>query len=511
MKILSANQIKEVDQYSINNELISSIDLMNNASKMCFKWIIRNKKFKKFPFVILAGNKNNGGDGLSIAKFLYLYGVKVIIYIINFSKNPSKEFLIKKNEINKYGIKTFNIKKDDNFPFIEKNSYLIDSIFGIGLNREIDNYWKSFINFINEIKFLSVISIDVPSGLYIDDNNNFYKKKDIIKANYTLTFQVPKLPFFFPSYDKYLGKWFLINIGWNKKFISEVNSNNFLLEKKKIKKIYKKRNKFSHKGNFGHGIIIGGSYGMIGSVILSGMSCIRSGIGKLSIYTPCCGYKYIQNNVIEAIIESDEENKWIKNISISYNNINAIGIGIGMGKHSDTICAIKNFFTEFYKIKKKLPIVVDADALNILSENMHLLNFFPKGLTILTPHPKEFKRMFGSWKDDYQKIKILKKISKKYEIFIVLKGAYTIISTPFNKLYFNNTGNPGLSTPGSGDVLTGMILSFLSQGYSPEESCIMAVYIHGMSGDFASKKISEESLIARDIINYIGKSFQEIK
>ncbi|WP_185867151.1 NAD(P)H-hydrate dehydratase [Blattabacterium cuenoti] len=509
MKILSLNQIRKADQYCIDSELISPIQLMERAAKSCFDWIIHNKYFKirKIPFIVLVGNGNNGGDGLYLSYMLHLYGAIVSVYAVNISNHFSNEFLINKHKILQHKITFKTIYKGEKFPFLNQKSYLIDAIFGIGFNREINQYWKSFFHYINEKKFLAVISIDIPSGLFMEKNNEDFK--GIIKATHTLTFQVPKLPFLLPKYADYVGKWYLINIGWKNDFFRKIQTQNFYVDNVYIHAIYKKkvRKKFSHKGNYGHGIIIGGSFGMIGSIILSATASFRTGIGKLSVYVPYCGYQIIQNALPEAIVNTDEKKYCISNIVISNDNINAIGIGMGMGIHPKTVYALESFLLK----KKKIPMVIDADAINILSYQLQLLDLLPEG-TILTPHPKEFQKLCKKlWKNDYEKLYLLKEMSTKYKIFIVLKGAYSVISTPNGNLYFNSTGNAGMATAGSGDVLTGMIMSLLSQGYSPEESCIMGVYLHGLSGDIASKKLSEEAIIANDIINHIGEAFLKIK
>lgn len=506
MKILSLNQIKKMDQYSIDYELISSVQLMEKAAKSCFEWIISNLEFKTIPFIVLSGNGNNGGDGICLSRMLHLHGAEVLVYILNISNNPSKNFLINKKKALRYGVELQDIYENGKFPLLDKKeSYLIDAIFGIGYNRPIKNvYWKSFFHHINKKnKFKCVISIDIPSGLFMEKSQNNFET--VIKATYTLSFQTPKLPFLFPSYVDYIGKWYLLDIGWNSSFLQKMNTKNILVDKTYINTLLKKkRKKFSHKGNYGHGIIIGGSYGMIGAVALSGEASFRSGIGKLTIYIPNCGYEIIQTLIPEAIVKTNNE-KYLSKIIVK-NDINAICIGMGMGKNYETVKALENFLKN---IDNSIPMVIDADAINILSERIELLNILPEN-TIITPHPKEFNRLFGLWKNEYHKLNMIRKISKKYKIFIVLKGAYSIISTPKGFLYFNTTGNPGMSTSGSGDVLSGVIMSFLSQGYSPKKSCIMGVYLHGLSGDIASKKFSEQSLISRDINKYMGKAFNMI-
>ncbi|WP_185863258.1 NAD(P)H-hydrate dehydratase [Blattabacterium cuenoti] len=508
MKILSLDQIRKADQYCIDSESISYVQLMERAAKGCFDWIINNKylKIKKIPFIVLVGNGNNGGDGLSLSYMLYSCGATVSIYELNISNHFSNEFLINKNKILQHKISFLTINEGSKFPILNQESYLIDAIFGIGFNRPIHQYWKHFFRYINKKKFKAVISIDVPSGLFIEKNHENFE--GIIKATHTLTFQVPKLSFLLPDYENYVGKWYLINIGWKIDFIRKIQVHNYYIDNAYIHTIYKKkiRKKFSHKGNYGHGMIIGGSFGMIGSVVLSATASFRSGIGKLSVYVPYCGYQIIQNTLPEAIVNTDIKEHYISNIVISNKNINAIGIGMGMGVHPKTVYALESFLLK----NKKIPMVIDADAINILSHQLQLLDLLPKE-TILTPHPKEFQRLSKSWKNDYEKLHLLKEMSKKYTIFIVLKGAHSVISTPNGDLYFNSTGNPGMATAGSGDVLTGMIMSFLSQGFSPKESCIMGVYLHGLSGDIASKKLNEESIIANDIINHIGEAYLKNK
>ncbi|WP_185872764.1 NAD(P)H-hydrate dehydratase [Blattabacterium cuenoti] len=513
MKILSSSQIKKLEQTCIDNEHISSIDLIERAATSCLNWIINHKQllFNTLKnIIILAGKGKNGGDGITLAKKLYLYGYyNITIYIVNIANNASNEFLIQKKKITKYGIKIKYIDKYQKFP-IFNHTYdilLIDAIFGIGFNRPIiSTYWISFFNYINNQQFRIVISIDIPSGLLMkkEDNN-----VTIIKATYTLTFHFPKLSFFLPDYSDYIGTWYLLNIGWKDNYVHNIITNYFFIDKKIICKIYKKkRKKFTHKGTYGHGLLIGGSYGMIGSMALASKASFKTGIGKLSVYIPRCGYQILQQFIPEAIVQTDNNNFFIQKIPLSF-KVNSIGIGMGIGdKNEQTSNAVKSFLL-YQKKYGKIPIVIDADALNILSNQLNFLNFIPKN-TIITPHPKEFYKLCGSWKNDYHKLEILKHFSQKNKIFCVLKGAHSIISTPDGDLYFNSTGNPGMATAGTGDVLSGIITSLLSQGYSQKEACIFGVYLHGLSGDLAAFNHSEESIIAEDIINYLDLSYKTI-
>ncbi|WP_317167327.1 NAD(P)H-hydrate dehydratase [Blattabacterium cuenoti] len=500
------NQIKQAEKYCIDQKQISSLELMDRAAENCFKWIIKHYQIKNKSFIIFSGNGNNGGDGLSLARFLYTYGVQVSVYILNISNHFSDEFLIQKNRIIKNNINLHHLYEGEKIPNFDKKNYIIDAIFGIGLNREIGNFWKNFIDILNKKKFSLVISIDIPSGMFIETNNN-HKSKKIIKATHTLTFYTPKIPFFLPDYEEYVGKWWVINLGVHKDYFQKIYTKNYFVDCEYIRSIKKRRKKFSHKGNYGHGLIIGGSYGMIGSMVLAGKACLRSGIGKLTIYTPHCGYSILQNGIPEAIIKTDKKKFFISKID-DLPKITSVGIGMGLGMHPKTQYALESFLLKISK-RKKTNLILDADAINIIANKLDMLRILPKN-TILTPHPKELFRLFGTWKNDYEKLNLLKEMSNKYHIFFVLKGFYSIISTPSGELYFNSTGNPGMSTAGSGDVLSGMIVSFLSQGYSEKDACIFSVYLHGLSGDIAKNELCEESIISSDIVDCIAKSFQKI-
>ncbi|WP_185882427.1 NAD(P)H-hydrate dehydratase [Blattabacterium cuenoti] len=514
MKILSSYQIKKLEQDCIDHEHISSIDLIEKAATSCFNWIIHHKYLLTKTLkniILLVGTGKNGGDGITLAKKLYLYGYNITtIYIVNIANHESNEFVIQKNNIIKYGINIEYIYENQTFPLFNNpyNTLLIDAIFGIGFNRPITSiYWISFFNYINNQNFSNVISIDIPSGLLMEEEKS---NMAIIKATYTLSFHFPKISFFLPDYADYIGKWYLLNIGWKENYVNNIITKYFFIDKYMISKIYikKKRHKFTHKGTYGHGLLIGGSYGMIGSIALASKASLKTGIGKLSVYIPRCGYTILQQFIPEAIVQTDNHDFFIQKIPLSF-KVNSIGIGMGMGdKNEKTSNAVKTFLL-YQKKYENIPIVIDADAINILSKTLNFVNYLPYN-TILTPHPKEFYKLCGSWKNDYHKLEKLKTFSQKNNIFCVLKGAYSIISTPDGYLYFNSTGNPGMATAGSGDVLSGIITSLLSQGYSQKEACIFGVYIHGLSGDIAAEQKSEESIIAEDIINYMDQSYQKI-
>ncbi|WGH27921.1 MAG: NAD(P)H-hydrate dehydratase [Candidatus Bostrichicola ureolyticus] len=499
MNIFSSENIKNIDDYIIKNLPITPINLMEKAATACFNWINSNFNIKEKQFIILSGKGNNGGDGLAIGRMLINIKAKVKIYIANITNSYSQEFYLNLNRLKEMNVVINDLYEGDTYFSIKKNNILIDSLFGIGINKPIKGYWENLIEYINQ-NIDNIISIDMPSGLFAEKPIQNYK--GIIKANHTLSFYAPKLAFLLPELYKYVGRWHVLEF-LPKKYLENIflkfKTTNYYVDYFLIKSIYKKRKKFSHKGTFGHGLLIGGDYGMIGSVILSAKGSLRSGIGKLSIHTPLFGHKIIQIAIPEAIILN---NNW-ENFP-NPNIANAIAIGTGLGKKLENVNLLKD-----YLLKIKTPLVIDADAINILSENPTLISNVPKN-TILTPHPKEFNRLVGDWKNDYSKLEMLKNFAHKNGFYIILKGAYTITVTPNGTLYFNSTGNPGMATAGSGDVLTGVILSLLSQGYLHKEACILGVYLHGLSADIVVQYTSLEGLIAGDIADNLGKAFKKI-
>jgi hydroxyethylthiazole kinase-like uncharacterized protein yjeF len=266
--------------------------------------------------------------------------------------------------------------------------------------------------------------------------------------------------------------------------------------------VYQPREKFSHKGTFGHSLIIGGSYGKIGSVVLSSKAALSSGAGLVTAYLPKCGYQIMQTAFPEAMVITDEDEETIKNIQFDLEPT-SIGIGMGMGTSDETISAFKSFLK-----MNKLPLVIDADGINTLSKQNVLLKLVHKE-TILTPHPKELERLIGKWKDDFDKLRKVKEFSKTHSLIVVIKGSNTI-TVQNDKLYINSTGNPGLATAGTGDVLTGIITSLLSQGYESLSSAVFGVYLHGKAADLAVEDVGYQGLTASHVIEYLGKAFMDL-
>ncbi|NOZ45230.1 MAG: NAD(P)H-hydrate dehydratase [Chlorobi bacterium] len=500
MKILNSGQIREADAYTIKNEPIASIDLMERAAVGLSQWII-SKYSKENRFKIFAGTGNNGGDGLAVARLLSEKNYDVMVHYLNLNNKFSDDFLINKLRLEKQNrVSLVEISEPVQMPNLSNKCVCIDALFGSGLKRTLKGLPGKLVELLNN-SGNEIIAIDVPSGLFGEDNFNSDDKQSIIHADYTLTIQFPKLSFFFAENEKFVGEWICIPIGLHPEFIANVKLQYSLLEESDIKPYIQKRRKFAHKGNFGHALLISGSYGKMGAAILASRACLRTGVGLLTTHIPRIGYQIIQSSIPETMVSIDSEEEYFSGISID-EKYNAVGIGPGIGLNDKTKIAFSGLISVCNK-----PMVFDADALNIIAENIDLLSRIPAN-SILTPHPKEFERLFGKTGNSYTRLQLQIEMAKKYNIIIVLKGAYTSIVWTNGMCFFNSTGNPGMATAGSGDVLTGIILSLLAQGYQPEHAANIGVFIHGLAGDKALKQQSQESLIANDIIENISKAFK---
>src|SRR5215204_5623 len=500
MKILKADQIRSWDQYTIEHEPIVSIDLMERAATKCFEWLDGNGWFVH-SFAIFCGKGNNGGDGLAIARMLADRGCKVSVYILEFGHKGTDDFQTNLARLHQYpAVDIHFIQEESNFQTLSQETVIIDALFGSGLTRPLEGFTANLVDHINN-SGCTVIAIDVPSGMSVDQSS---KGNKIVKANYTLSFQCYKLAFLVTENAAFIGEVVILDIGLLPEFLASLESNFELIDKHIIRSIYKPRNRFAHKGHFGHSMIIVGSYGKIGAAVLSANACLRSGVGLLTCFIPKCGYDILQTSVSEAMVMTDTNSSLITKIDDDVLKYDSIGIGPGLGTASETRTAVK----ELLSIYKK-PIVLDADALNGLSMEKKLPSL-PPG-SILTPHPKEFERLFGESKNDFERIERALENAKLLNCLIVLKGHHSFIATPAGKGYFNNTGNAGMATAGSGDVLTGVITSLLAQEYTSEDASILAVYLHGLAGDIAANEFSKEAMIAGDIIENIGKVFKQLE
>lgn len=495
MKILSSKQMHEADAYTIKQEPIESIELMERASNRFFEHISQKYSNQK-NYCIFCGKGNNGGDGLAIARMLVLNDKNVTVFIVNYTDSASDDFMTNYErllELQNLDCKIIELAEFQEIT-IPQEAIIIDGIFGSGLNRPITDFTAKYITFLNSLPNKR-IAIDIPSGLYSD--NPIEQNAVAFRADETITFQAPKLQFMFAENEQFVGQLTIADINLRNPFSEKetpfeyVTINDITL---------KKRTNFSHKGTFGHALLVSGSYGKMGAAVLASKACLRSGCGLLTTHVPQCGYEILQIAIPEAMASIDNDAKIISYLP-SVEKYSAIGIGPGIGTDETTAQAFKIFLQENTK-----PLVLDADALNILAQNQDFWKLI-KPNTILTPHPGEFDRLTHKHTNCYERYQTQIKVSKEHSCIIVLKGHHTSVSTPDGKIYFNSTGNPGMATAGSGDVLTGIILSLLAQKYEPLEAAKIGVFLHGMAGDFCKP---EESLIASDIIENLPNAFREI-
>lgn len=497
MKILTAKQTHEVDQFTIQNEPIDSINLMERAAR-AFTDVFFEQVSPKNRVAVVSGRGNNGGDGLAIARLLINRHYEVKVFAIELQKDASADFKNNEERLRDL-VKIQSIDSEADIPKFDEFDVIIDGLFGSGLSRPVEGLYAQVINEINNAK-AEVYAIDIASGLFADQPS---KEGAKVQANYTISFQLPKLGFFLPENAPYVGEWKIVNIGLHEEGIASQNTSFYYLDQDMARLVLKPRLKFDHKGSWGRVLLMAGSYGKMGAAILAGQAVMRAGAGLLTMYIPTCGYDIMQLAVPEAMVELDDGDHFLTT-SPEFQTFDAVGIGPGIGKEQETIMSVIEAVRAFEK-----PMVLDADALNIISEHHEILEMLPAG-SIITPHPREFERLVGSWGNDFERIEKQKALAREHQLIVVVKGAHTTIVTPEADVYFNSTGNPGMATGGSGDVLTGIITSLLGQGYAPREAAILGVYIHGLSGDIAATKKGCEAMIASDIVAFLPQAYLKL-
>jgi NAD(P)H-hydrate epimerase len=501
LPIFSATQIKAIDEFTIQNEPIASIDLMERAASKCSQWMMKHYDVETI-FKVCCGLGNNGGDGLAIARQLLEHGYKVEVFIINYSDKYSHDFLINKKRLEAlYAPFIMEVNDVSHLPHFKTSDVVVDALFGIGLSKPLFGLATECVKHINQ-SAEEVIAIDVPSGLLVDsftDKNNI-----IVKATHTLTFQSPKLAYMFAENYAYVGNGHVLDIGlkWPEEIQNKIHA--FYVTENSVKQLMKPRQKFSHKGTYGHSLLVVGSYGKMGAAIMSAHALLRSGAGLLTVCVPQCGYEIMQTSTPEAMALV-EGNEYLQIKEINVSSYSSIGIGPGIGTEKETQLSVKHILDS-----SKKPLVIDADALNAISLNKDWLSLIPQH-SILTPHPKEFERLTKAVTNDFERHQLQIEFSKQYKVYVVLKGAHTCITTPEGESYFNSTGNSGLAKGGSGDVLTGLMTGLLAQGYLPFEASMIGVYVHGLAGDITKEEKGELAMIPTDVINHIPTAFKRLK
>jgi NAD(P)H-hydrate epimerase len=499
MKILSASQVREWDQYTIAHEPVSSIDLMERASAACVNRIT-SLSGGSGMYRIFCGPGNNGGDGLAIGRMLHQLQVRVdIILVIPQGANHSPDFLTNLNRAREHGISIRELRPGADFPDLPAQCVVIDAIFGTGLHTPLAGWLAEVIEKINQFKG-TVISIDLPSGLLADRSS---VGSSVVQAMETLSFQCPKLAFMMAENESFTGRISILDIGLDPRFPEGAGCKRETIEAALVRSVLHPLKRFAHKGQRGHAALLAGSWGMLGAAMLAGQACLHSGAGKLTCFVPAQGYPILQASIPEAIFSIDKDPFHLTGFHPSQ-PFQSVGIGPGIGQMTSNLTLLQQV------CRSGSPLVLDADALNTLALHPELWKEIPP-LTILTPHVKEWERLFGPADSDFHRYEQTLERAARHRVIIVLKGHRSLVALPDGRHYFNTTGNPGMATAGSGDVLTGILTGLLAQGYAPEEAALAGVYVHGLSGDLAAASESEESLVASDLIRHLGKTFRAIK
>ena len=501
MKIFTSAQIHELDKFTIEHEPIKSIDLMERAAKAITR-AVTSEWGVDTPVVVFAGPGNNGGDALAVARLLIEQGYGVQTFLFNISGKLSEDCLTNKKRLQDKKVKQFfEITQEFDPPRLEAGMLVIDGLFGSGLNKPLAGGFASLVKYINGSP-ATVVSIDLPSGLMAEDNS-YNIRANIIRADMTLSLGHKKLSFLFPENQPLIGRLKVLDIRLSQEGIQKIESNYSLAEENDIRPLFQKRSPYAHKGNMGNAMIIAGSYGMAGAAVLATKACLRSGAGKVTTHTPKQNSVILQISVPEAILQFDRD-ETIFSEAVETVDFDALGIGPGLGTSEQTSIAL------IAQLRRtQCPCVCDADAINMLANHRAWLQQLPKGI-IFTPHPKELERLEGPSSDSYEQLSKARNLAERTEGYVLLKGHHTALCLPDGHVIFNSTGNAGMATAGSGDVLTGIITGLLARGYKQQEACLIGMYIHGLAGDIAARELGEESLMASDLIQYLPQAFKRL-
>lgn len=496
VKLLSARQIRDWDAYTIEHEPISSRMLMERAAAAFADWLYALTGSSS-PLHIFCGPGNNGGDGLAAARLLLQRGCEVVVWLADFGQSCSEDRQLQLEILHHYRLPV-HILSAETFPTIPANAVVVDGLMGAGLNRPLTGAMAACIHWLNTLPNLRV-AIDIPSGLPVDT----LPQGPVLKADYTFSFQLPKLSFLLPSCGGLAGQWTVGNIGLLPEALAQLESHEFWVTQEAVAAMLRARDRFSHKGTMGHALLIAGSRGKIGAALLAAEACLRAGAGLLTVHIPTAGISPLLARLPEAMVSEETTSAHWWTVP-ALDAFHALGVGPGLGDHAASLTALGSLLKDCKK-----PLVLDADALNMLAQKPSLLDLVPPD-TILSPHPKEFERLFGAAADETARIRLLRQQAVERRWVIILKNAYTIIALPNGDLFFNSSGNAGMATAGTGDVLTGLLTGLLARGYKPADAAILGVYLHGLAGDLASAEWGQESLIASDLIDFLGKAFRTL-
>ncbi len=504
MKIFTAAQSQELDKYTIEHEPISSVDLMERAAK-ALTHAIEEEWGSRTPVVVFAGHGNNGGDALAVARLLAGDGYEVKVYLFNIHNHLSEGCMVNKQRlVDAKRLSSFTeVTRDFDPPVLDSSTLVVDGLFGTGLSKPLSGGFAAMVKYVNQ-SGAQVVSIDVPSGLMCEDNT-YNVGANIIRANLTLTLQQKKLAMLLADNQPYLGRVKVLDIRLSPDYIAKTDAEYVMQEENDVRSLLRPRGDFDHKGTMGHALLVAGSYGMAGAALLAARACLRAGVGKLTVHTPRANNAIMQVGVPEAVLHLDHDERAFTE-SEEADGFDAVGIGPGIGQQEGTAIALIS------QIKRSAcPVVVDADALNIIAHHRAWIPGLPQGI-VLTPHPLEFDRLVsGGSSGCYDRLQQARQLAGRLRAYIILKGHYSALCLPDGHVVFNPTGNSGMATAGSGDVLTGIITALLARGYGQREACCLGMYLHGLAGDIAARELGKESLVAGDLVRALPKAFLKLE
>lgn len=505
MHVLTARQLRALDEQTLYEEKITSFELMQRAAGAFVRAFTEKFRPGAGPVLVLAGTGNNGGDGFVIAQSLKTLGYKVQLLACHIGRSSPDNIHAK--QLAKQSLISDREQTDGMpFPDLVPGVILVDALFGTGLNRPLEGYWAEFVDHLNHAKGILRVAVDLPSGMIADGPTDGIA----FRADQTYTLGAPKMAMFAAENSDHFGKTHIVQFQLapvdrvlHLRKADTAGPTNYLLEDE-VKGLLKQRRTYDHKGTFGHALLVAGSFGKMGAAVIAGRGVLRAGAGLLTCHVPRSGYEIMQISFPEAMCTIDPHRYMTTEIK-DLDRYRTIGIGPGLGTEKMTARAFRSLLQHYDK-----PMVVDADALNIIAKEPELLNMVPKG-SILTPHPKEFERLFGETSDSFARWRVQSEVARSHGLIVLCKTAYTSIATPDGKIYINSTGNPGMGTAGTGDALTGILTGLLAQGYEPTNAARLGVYLHGLAGDLAAKELGQEFLLAEDVINFIGKAYGALR
>lgn len=503
MKIFTGTQIKELDRYTIEHEPIGSIDLMERAARAIAE-AIRARWTAETPVVVFAGSGNNGGDALAVARMLAGQGYEVEAFLFNIKGSISPDCAANRDRLKaQHGVKAFTeVTMNFEPPRLTAETLVVDGLFGSGLSRPLEGGFASLVRYINASP-AQVVSIDLPSGLMPEDNTG-NPADNIVRADVTLTLQQKKLSMLLADCQPMVGQVEVLDIGISQEAMAETPCAYLTIDETRPASMLPRRDAFAHKGTMGNALLVAGSYGMAGAAVLAARACLRSGVGKVTVATPSCNRNILQIAVPEAVLAIDRDEQ-VFTQAVDSAPFGAIGMGPGLGQDEDSAMAMLEQVQQ-----AACPVVMDADALNQLGRHRVWQNQLPQGL-ILTPHPREFDRIAGNSLNDFDRLSQARDLAERLQAYIVLKGHHTALCSPDGSVVFNTTGNAGMATAGSGDVLTGIITALLARGLSRREACLLGIYLHGLAGDLAAQELGQESLVASDIVGHLPAAFRHLQ